>query len=106
LNRVNKPDCSLESILANILALARRRPVIIQSLFPSIHGIDPPPEEIEAYVQRLKGLREAGANIPMVQIYSGTRPTAHSESGHLSLRSLSRIAQRVRDAAGLHAEVF
>lgn len=104
--RVNRPDCALETIQANILALARRRPVIIQSLFPALDGEAPPASEIEAYAQRLRELREAGAQIPLVQIYSATRPTAHSGCGHLPLRTLSAIAQRVRDVAGLKAEVF
>ena len=106
MNRVNKPDCTLEKILANILRLARQRPVIIQSLFPSIAGEGPPPSEIEAYAQRLKELKDAGAQIPLVQIYSATRPTPHSDCGHLPLRTLSHIAQRVREVTGLKAEVF
>jgi wyosine [tRNA(Phe)-imidazoG37] synthetase (radical SAM superfamily) len=106
LRRVNRPDCTLETILANILALARQRPVIIQSLFPSIGGEGPSPVEIEAYVHRLRELKEAGAQIPLVQIYSATRPTTHPDIGHLSLRTLSQIAQRVRDVTGLKAEVF
>lgn len=106
MNRVNRSDCPLEKILANILGVARQRPVVIQSLFPSIGGDAPPASEIEAYVQRLRDLKEAGAQIPLVQIYSATRPTAHSECGHLPLRTLSAIAQRVRDASGLKAEVF
>ena len=40
-NRVNHPDCTLEQTLANILLLARQRPVIIQSLFPAIPGEGP-----------------------------------------------------------------
>ncbi len=106
MDRVNRPDCPLEKILANILSLARRRPVVIQSLFPSVSGEAPPASEIEAYVQRLRELKEAGAQIPLVQIYSATRPTAHPECGHLPLRTLSAIAQRVREAAALKAEVF
>ena len=106
MNRVNHPDRGLEGIVANILELARRRPVIIQSLFPSIGGSPPPAEEIEAYVRRLKELKEAGARIPLVQIYSATRPTPRSECGHLPLRTLSDIARRVREESGLKAEVF
>jgi len=104
--RVNKADFTLEMILANILTLARQRPVVIQSLFPSVSGEAPPAGEIEAYVQRLRKLKEAGAQIPLVQIYSATRPTTHSECGHLPLRTLSHIAQRVREGSGLRAEVF
>lgn len=106
MDRVNKPDCTIEQILENILRVAQRRPVIIQSLFPSINGVEPPASEIEAYSLRLKELKAAGAQISKVQIYSATRPTPHSECGHLPLRSLSRIARRVREVAGLEAEVF
>jgi len=106
MNRLNQPDCSIEKTLGSILALARCRPVIIQSLFPSINRTAPPASEIEAYVQRLRALKDAGAQISLVQIYSARRPTPHSECGHLPLRTLSAIAQRVREAAGLKAEVF
>ena len=106
MQRVNKPDCTLEDILAKILHLGRKRAVIIQGLFPAINGEAPPPQEIEAYVQRLKELKDAGAQIPLVQIYSAMRPTPHSECGHLPLRTLSTIAGRVREVAGLKAEVF
>lgn len=106
MERINRPTVLLDKVLANILALARQRPVIIQSLFPALNGQEPPELEIREYAQRLKELKDAGANIPLVQIYSATRPTPHSECGHLPLRSLARIAQAVRDATGLRAEVF
>jgi wyosine [tRNA(Phe)-imidazoG37] synthetase (radical SAM superfamily) len=106
LNKVDRPDVPLEKILANILLVARQRPVIIQSLFPAIDGEEPPLEEIEQYAQRLDELRVHGAQIPLVQIYSANRPTSNSECGHLPLKTLSRIAQTVRQIAGLKAEVF
>ena len=106
MQRVNKTDSTLDEILATILRLAIKRPVIIQSLFPSIRGEAPPQHEIEAYVQRLKELTDAGAQIPLVQIYSATRPASHSECGHLPLRTLSAIARRVVEVTGLKAEVF
>ena len=105
-NRVNQSDVPLDKILANILLLARQRPVVIQSLFPAINDEEPPLEEIEQYAQRLLELKSAGANIPLVQIYSATRPTPNSESGHLPLKVLSRIAHTVRQTTGLKAEVF
>ena len=106
LNKVNRMDVPLEKILSNILLLARQRPVIIQSLFPSINGEEPPAEEIQQFALRLKELKEDGAQIPLVQIYSATRPTPNSDCGHLPLKTLSRIAQTVRQVAGLKAEVF
>jgi hypothetical protein len=79
---------------------------VIQSLFTSVDGDEPPLEEIEQYVHRLKQLKEMGANISLVQVYSAHRPSIRAVCSHLPLRSLSRIAQRVREVTGLKAEVF
>jgi len=106
LDKVDKMNVSLGKILSNILLVSRQRPVVIQSLFPSINGEEPPAREIEEFALRLKELKEGGAQIPLVQIYSATRPTPNSGCGHLPLKTLSRIAQAVRYIAGLKAEVF
>jgi wyosine [tRNA(Phe)-imidazoG37] synthetase (radical SAM superfamily) len=105
-DKINRPNVPLEKILANILLVGRQRPVVIQSLFPAIHGDEPPFEEIQEYAQRLKELKAGGAQISLVQIYSAARPGVHAEWGHLPLRVLSQIAQTVRHTAGLRAEVF
>lgn len=106
LDKVNRPNVPLEKILGNILLVGRQRPVVIQSLFPAIHGEEPPLEEIQEYAQRLKELKAGGAQISLVQIYSAAHPGVHAEWGHLPLRVLSQIAQTVRQVSGLRAEVF
>jgi len=106
IDKVNRPDVPLEKILANILLIGRQRPVVIQSLFPAIHGEEPPFEEIREYALRLKELKAGGAQISLVQIYSAARPGVNAEWGHLPLRVLSQIAQTVRQTSGLRAEVF
>lgn len=106
IDKVNRPDVPLEKILSNILLVGRMRPVVIQSLFPAVHGEEPPFEEIREYAQRLKELKAGGAQIAMVQIYSAARPGQNPEWGHLPLRVLSQIAQTVRQIAGIRAEVF
>ena len=106
LQTVNGTNISIEQILSNILLVARVRPVVIQSLFPSVNGLAPAQEEVQEYAMRLKGLKDAGAKISLVQIYSATRPSPRSECGHLPLKMLSQIAQTVRVVAGLEAEVF
>jgi len=106
LNRLNGATMPIEKILDNILLVGRRRPVVIQSLFPAIDGAEPPADEIQQYAQRLKELKQSGAQISLVQIYSATRPMARTGCSHLPLKSLSQIAQTVRQVAGLHAEVF
>lgn len=105
-NRISGCGVPLEKILANILLVARRRPVVIQSLFPEINGEEPPDEEINEYAIRLRELKRAGAQISLVQIYSATRPMARAGCSHLPLRTLSEIAQTVRRVSGLRAEVF
>ena len=105
-NQVNRSEVRLEKILSNILLLGRQRPVVIQSLFPAIHDEEPPLEEIEQYGRRLLELKNGGAQISLVQIYSATRPSLNSASGHLPLKVLSRIAHIVRQMTGLPAEVF
>lgn len=106
LDRLNRAEVPLARLLENILGVARERPVIIQSLFPLIEGAEPPAAEIEHYVQRLRELKDAGAQIDMVQVYSAHRPPHYPACGHLPLKSLSRIAQRIRQVAELRAEVF
>jgi len=105
-DRISGSSISLEKIADNILLIARERPVVIQSLFPALDGEAPPAAEIKAYAGRLKELKDAGARISLVQIYSATRPMATAGCGHLPLRALSEIAQTVRRVSGLRAEVY
>jgi wyosine [tRNA(Phe)-imidazoG37] synthetase (radical SAM superfamily) len=106
MHRVNRTEVPLEKILSNILLTARKRPVIIQTLFAAIDGEEPSLAEIDAYAGRLADLRQAGAQIPLVQIYSATRPICNYACEHLPLRRLSQIAQTVRNKTGLKVEIF
>jgi len=106
LDWVNGADMHLEAILSNIAAVAQTRPVVIQSLFPLLNGKEPHAAEISAYIEALKNLQQRQAKISLVQIYSANRPAANPHCGHLSLRTLSRIARLVRSETGLNAQVF
>jgi wyosine [tRNA(Phe)-imidazoG37] synthetase (radical SAM superfamily) len=106
MDRVNRSQVPLEKILTNLLLVGRERPIIIQSLFPLVLGQEPPPEEIDEYILRLRDLKNGGARISLVQIYSATRPIAHPDCGHMPLKKLSRISQRIKAETGLKAEVF
>ena len=106
MNHVNRSEVSLEKVISNILLVARQRPIIIQSLFPLVFGQEPLPQEIDEYILRLNDLKNGGARISLVQIYSATRPIAHPDCGHMPLKKLSRISQRIKAETGLKAEVF
>jgi wyosine [tRNA(Phe)-imidazoG37] synthetase (radical SAM superfamily) len=106
MDRVNRSQVPLEKVLTNILLVGRQRPIIIQSLFPLVLGQEPSPEEIDEYILRLHDLKNGGAHIALVQIYSAARPIAHPDCGHLPLKTLSRICHRIKTETGLKAEVF
>jgi wyosine [tRNA(Phe)-imidazoG37] synthetase (radical SAM superfamily) len=106
MDQVNRTQLRLEKVMANMLLVGRERPLVVQSLFPLLDGKEPPAKEIDLYLGRLVTLKNEGARISQVQIYSAHRPSHHPNCGHLPLKSLSRIAQRVREVTGLKAEVF
>lgn len=106
MERVNHPQVPLKTVLANILRLGRQRPVVVQSMFSLLDREEPPVAEIEQYIERLKELKNAGAMIPLVQVYSPTRTVTRAGCGHLPLKSLSHIARLIRAVTGLRAEVF
>jgi wyosine [tRNA(Phe)-imidazoG37] synthetase (radical SAM superfamily) len=106
MRQINRSSVPLQKILTNILNTAKKRPVIIQSLFSAVDGLAPSTTEIAAYAERLRELRAAGANIPLVQIYSATRPRATTRVEHLPLRAMADIAATVRSVTGLKVEVF
>jgi wyosine [tRNA(Phe)-imidazoG37] synthetase (radical SAM superfamily) len=107
MNRVNRSQVPLGRVLDNIKLVGQKRPVVIQSLFPIIADQEPPPEEIDHYIQRLRELKEAGAMITLVQIYSASRPSARcTHCRHMRLQDLARISRRIKAETGLKAEVF
>lgn len=105
-DKINRAQVSLEQTLKNIQLIGRVRPVIIQSMFPLYNGAAPAWDEIESYSARLEQLLAEGTQISLVQIYSANRPTHNSMCDHLPLRTLSKIAQHVRQRTGLAVEVF
>jgi wyosine [tRNA(Phe)-imidazoG37] synthetase (radical SAM superfamily) len=106
MDRVNRTEISLAKVMENAGGLGRERPIIIQSLFPLIAGQEPPPAEIDQYLHRLRELKEAGAMISTVRVYSANRPAAHPDSGDLPGESLASIGERIKTETGLNAEVF
>lgn len=103
--RVNRPNFPLQHVLDNILATARVRPVVVQSLFMRIDGDPPPPAEIAAYVARLRWLLENGARFSLVQVYTVARRTAEAYVTPLTADELEQIAAAVRPL-GVPVAVF
>lgn len=106
MDRINRSSVPLTEVLRQILELGRKRPVVIQSMFVELDGQMPERGELCEYARRLNDLHEQGAQIQLVQIYSATRPNHLRRCRHLSLRSLSEIANLVHQLTGLPVEVF
>ncbi|MGV3773419.1 MAG: hypothetical protein ACO1QB_10995 [Verrucomicrobiales bacterium] len=106
MDQVNNSGLLIETVTSNILATAQTRPVVIQSLFCSIDNRAPASEEIIAYAERLRSLKDAGAHIPLVQLYSARTSSSFKRVQHLPLKRLSEIAATTRDISGLRVEVF
>jgi pyruvate-formate lyase-activating enzyme len=103
--RVDGTRFPFERLLANLAAVARERPIVIQSLFPTFDGEAPPPDEVDAWVERLLALQRDGGRIAEVQVYTVVRRPADPRVGALDAAALDAIAARAV-AAGLPATVY
>lgn len=88
-------------ILKNLKETARRRPIVIQSMFLRLDGKGPDDREIDAYVARLVEI----SHIDHVQVYTVARKPARPEVSALDNRRLHEIVDRIR-GAGFRAEAF
>lgn len=85
-----------QRVLDNILEAARRRPVVIQSLFMRVHGVGPDEKEIEAFCDRLREIVAQGGKISLVQVYTVARRPAQPYVTPLADAEVDSIAEAVR----------
>jgi hypothetical protein len=91
-------------ILDNLLLVARERPIVIQSLFPTIEGVGPDDAQIAAWVGRMREIVVHGGRIGHVQVYTVARAPSDPRCGPLDAARLEAIAAAAR-AASLDAAV-
>ena len=96
-----------ERILDNLLATARRWPILIQTLFLDWKGQGPVAAELEAYCGRLEHILAQGGQLQAIQLYTVARPTPEPEARPLRRLELDAIAARLRGRLpGLPVEVY
>jgi len=103
---INQSKIPLRRVFANILAAARARPVVIQSLLLCWNGQGPSELEIKAYCRRLGAIVAAEGQIARVQLYTVARMPAVVEAGLLPTEELERIGAIVRCQVGVHVEIY
>lgn len=96
-----------QRILDNLLATARRWPILIQTLFLEWKGQGPSEAELEAYCGRLEHILDHGGQLQAVQLYTVARPTPEPEARPLWHLEMDAIAASLRGRLpGLPVEVY
>ena len=106
---INRPAAglTLQRIADNIAAVARDRPVVIQTLLCRIDGAVPPADEIDAYCRRLRQVIDSGGQVKLVQLHTIARPPQDPSASALSDAELDAAAEKVRAALpGVAVETF
>jgi len=103
---VNRSRIPFARILDNLAATARRWPITIQTLFLEWRGLGPSPEEVAAYIDRLRAILAQG-RLQGIQLYTVARPTPEPEARPLRAPVMDALADQVRAALpDLPVEVF
>lgn len=103
---VDRTPIPFQQILDNIVAAARVRPIVIQSLFMRVAGEPPRPEELAAFCDRLNEVVAAEGQIKLVQIYTVARRPAENYVTPLSDAEVDAIVALVESRTGLKAAAF
>jgi wyosine [tRNA(Phe)-imidazoG37] synthetase (radical SAM superfamily) len=105
-HRIERTTIPLRRVLDNILAEARARPLVIQSMFLKLDSQPPSATEQEAYCERLNEIVRAGGRIKLVQIYTVARVPAEPNVTALAATEVDALVQLVRCRTGLAAEAY
>lgn len=95
---VDRTRVPFDRVLANLEDCAQRRPTTIQTLFARHHGEPPGTAEFEAWAGRLAAIREAGGDLPWVQVHTVSRPPAEGFVTPLTVAELDQAAALARKA--------
>ena len=103
--KVDRSKVPFSRILSNLLAAAKDRPIVIQSLFMRINGQPAGETELLEYCRRLQDILSGGGKIKLVQIHTVARAPAESWVSALDDEPLDAIAELVRRETGLPISV-
>ncbi|MDR1492202.1 MAG: radical SAM protein [Planctomycetaceae bacterium] len=104
--KIDRCSVSFDTIINNITALAKRRPLVIQTMLLKLHGESISDKELRAYVERIQKICESGGKIQRIQLYTIARKTAEKYAEPLDNALLDAIAKRIRNETRLLTETF
>jgi wyosine [tRNA(Phe)-imidazoG37] synthetase (radical SAM superfamily) len=103
--KVNISRVNLDRIEANLIALGKAHPFKIQSFFCNMGGQGWDEAELAAWLGRVSRVRDSGARILEVQLYTLARRPAESFVHPVSAEFLAGVQQRV-EALGIRAKIY
>jgi wyosine [tRNA(Phe)-imidazoG37] synthetase (radical SAM superfamily) len=103
--RINISRVSLDRVEANLITLGKEHPFKIQSFFCKYLGQGWDEAETEAWLGRLRRIRESGAEVLEVQLYTVARRPAEAAVTAESPEFLRAVRERVA-ALGIPAKVY
>lgn len=103
---VDRTPIPFRQVLDNITAAAKVRPLVIQALFMKVHGQSPPPQELQAFSDRLNEIKAAGGRLKLVQVYTVARQPAESFVAPLADDEVDAIVDLVQDRTRIPAKAF
>jgi wyosine [tRNA(Phe)-imidazoG37] synthetase (radical SAM superfamily) len=104
--KINVSRIRLDRIEANLKRLGERHPFAIQSMWHALDGEYPSESELDAYLERLRRIRDDGSSITEVQLYTLARKPANPACTPVTREFLSRLEGRIRAELGLAAKVY
>ncbi len=104
--RINVSRVPLDRIEANLIALGKLHSLTIQSFFCKLDGAPPDDAELDAYIGRLRRVRDGVLGIDEVQLYSLARAPADSACTPVSSDFLTGLRSRVSGELSLTAKVY
>ena len=103
---IERTPIRFRTILDNITAAARVRPLVIQSLFMRVAGEAPSHAELKAFCDRLNEITDADGQLKLVQVYTIARRPAESTVTPLADAEVDAIVDLVGERTGLKAVGF
>jgi wyosine [tRNA(Phe)-imidazoG37] synthetase (radical SAM superfamily) len=103
---IDRTTIPFKQVLDNITAAARKRPIVIQSLFMRVRGEPPSSDEQQAFCDRLNEIVAAGGKIKLVQIYTIARRPTETYVTPLTDAEVDHLTSLVREKTSLPAAAF
>jgi wyosine [tRNA(Phe)-imidazoG37] synthetase (radical SAM superfamily) len=104
--QVDRSAVAWPRILENLKNTARKRPIVIQTLFLRIHGQPPSGEELSAYLDQLREICSDGGRIKLVQVHTLARPPAETYAEPLTNAEVDRIVETIREETELPVAAY